>query len=41
MSEPSDDDLFALCGVEAPKVEPKLKEVDPAVLPAAWSVLRW
>jgi ubiquitin-conjugating enzyme E2 Q len=27
--------------VKAGKSKPKLKELDPTVLPAAWSILRW
>ena len=27
--------------VKAGKSKPKLKDIDPNVLPAAWSILRW
>jgi hypothetical protein len=27
--------------VKAGKSKPRLKDLDPAVLPAAWSILRW
>jgi ubiquitin-conjugating enzyme E2 Q len=27
--------------VKAGKVKPKLKDMDPAILPAAWLLLRW
>jgi ubiquitin-conjugating enzyme E2 Q len=27
--------------VKAGKYKPKLKDIDPNILPAAWSILRW